>query len=63
PEVVGTSGILVPPHPEPVASAMTHIASSSDVAKHVGQSGLDRSKRFSWRETARQTAIVYQAVL
>jgi len=64
PEVVGGAGLLIDPdRPEMIAEAMGRVLSDSELAHTLRARGLQRAKRFSWRETAYQTLAIYQQTL
>ncbi|HEY8489356.1 MAG TPA: glycosyltransferase family 4 protein [Dehalococcoidia bacterium] len=67
PEVVedGVTGILVPPsNPQALARAIRALLEDPERRLAMGQAGQERIQRlFTWRETARQTAALYQEVL
>jgi glycosyltransferase involved in cell wall biosynthesis len=61
PEVVGDAGILVDPFdPDAIAGAMDKLISDSNLRAELTARGLARAQLFDWRETARQTLMVYQ---
>jgi glycosyltransferase involved in cell wall biosynthesis len=56
PEVVGDSGLLVPPNDEEaLEAALVHILTDSELRQMLRSRGLERAARFRWEETARQT--------
>ena len=64
PEVVGDGGLLL--HPDDVAGwsdAMVALTESHPMREELRRRGLREARRFSWRETARQTADVYRSLL
>jgi glycosyltransferase involved in cell wall biosynthesis len=64
PEVIGEAGLTVEPA-DPIgwATAMQRLWNDVALRLELRARGLAQSKKFSWRETARQTAAVYQRVL
>jgi glycosyltransferase involved in cell wall biosynthesis len=61
PEVAGDAGLLIDPESvEALADAMTRILTDRALAGDLSRRGLERSRRFSWAETARQTLAVYR---
>ena len=67
PEVVadGKTGILVPPaDPDALAEAIRALLEDPDLGRRMGQAGRHRvARRFTWRQTARQTLDLYEDVL
>lgn len=60
-EVVGDAGILVDPlDPQAIASGLSQVLSDEDLREELGSRGLDRSRLFNWRETAKRTLEVYE---
>jgi glycosyltransferase involved in cell wall biosynthesis len=63
PEVVGDAAVLVDPFDvDSIAFAMGRLIDDSNFRSKLSVKGLDRSRRFSWQETARQTLDVYRQV-
>lgn len=64
PEVVGDAGLVLPPD-DPVAWADTiaMLLASPEKRAAMVEAGFRQAARFSWHETARQTAGVYRQVL
>ena len=64
PEVVGDAGLLIEPH-DASALARHLMGLLDDVPRRarMGQAGVERAGRFSWRECARKTLGVYQELL
>ena len=61
PEVTGDAGLLIDPaRVEALAEAMTRVLVDQPLAQDLRRRGLERSRRFSWAETARQTLAVYR---
>ena len=64
PEIVGDAGLLFPPtDAEQLAELMRDIWTDHGLHGQYAQKALDRSRRFSWEETARQTLSVYKKAL
>jgi len=64
PEVVGETGILLPPKNEELwANKMIGISQNKELAEKLIIAGLKQAKKFSWKETARKTIEVYKEVL
>lgn len=63
-EVAGEAGLLVEPmDAEGLAEAIYRLLQDGTSSAQLRQLGLDRSARFSWERTARETASVYRRVL
>ena len=61
PELTGDAGLSVDPESvEALAEAMTRLLTDQALAADLRRRGLDRSRRFSWRETADRTLAVYR---
>lgn len=61
PEVAGEAAMLVPPRdPEALADGVERALADGDRLRTLG---LERSRRFTWEETARRTAAVYEELL
>jgi glycosyltransferase involved in cell wall biosynthesis len=64
PEVVGEAGSLVDPlDVEGLAGAMARVLGDGTLRTEMRERGLARAKQFSWLETAKGTATVYDRVL
>jgi glycosyltransferase involved in cell wall biosynthesis len=67
PEVVadGVTGVLTPPaDPDALAEAIRALLVDAELCRRMGEAGRRRVvRRFTWRETARQTAALYEEVL
>lgn len=64
PEVVGDAGILLrPDDPAVWADTIAMLLSSPEKRATMTEAGYLQAERFSWNETARQTADVYRQVL
>ena len=61
PEIVGEAGVLVDPFDvDDIAAAIEKVAFDSNLRAQLRVKGLERSRLFDWRETARQTLAVYK---
>lgn len=61
PEVVGDAGILANPlNVEAIVAAVCRLQNDLDYQSALRQRGLERVKQFSWEESARRTAQVYE---
>jgi len=61
PELVADAGLLVDPeNVEVLSQAMARIMSDPDLRQELGRRGVERSRQFSWAETARRTLKVYR---
>ncbi|HAF16147.1 MAG TPA: glycosyltransferase family 1 protein [Blastocatellia bacterium] len=61
PEVVGEAGVLVDPFDvDDIASAIASVIGDSNFRSQLRAKGLERSRLFDWRETARQTLAIYR---
>ena len=64
PEVVGDAGLTVPPDQTSALSEALHRVLSDGVLRAtLSEKGLARAVKFSWAESARQTAAVYRAAI
>ena len=63
PEVVGEGGLLVEPTPEALGAAIVALLNSPESQVVFRRRALAQSARFSWAQTARQTAAAYAEVL
>lgn len=64
PEVVGNAGILIDPYDEDeLAAALLKVGSDPETRETLRQQGLKRSRTFSWRRTAAETLLAYEAVV
>jgi glycosyltransferase involved in cell wall biosynthesis len=63
-EVAGDAALLVDPESiEDLTSALQRLLAEPDLRKALAERGLARSRKFSWHNAARQTAVLYQRVL
>jgi len=62
-EIAGDAALLVDPSdPRELAQAMTAVLSNKVLAGELRTKGLDRTKRFDWANTVRQTMQIYERV-
>ena len=63
PEVVGDAGLLIDPYNyEELAYAMYRVLTEPELRIHLSKKGLERSKNFSWRQTAEMTLNIYNKI-
>lgn len=63
PELTGDAGLSVDPESvEALVEAMTRILTDQALAADLRRRGLERSRRFSWREAADRTLAVYREI-
>lgn len=63
PEVIGNAGLLIDPYdPDDLASALLKLGNDQEGREVLRQQGLRRAKNFSWRKTAAETLLTYEAV-
>jgi glycosyltransferase involved in cell wall biosynthesis len=61
PEVVGEAGLLVDPFDrEALAAAIGRMIDDAELRAELRSRGLERSRLFNWRETARLTLEIYE---
>ena len=61
PEITGPEGILVNPfEPEEIASALLHLEENAEFYQSQTAYGLERVRRFSWENTAREILNIYK---
>ena len=61
PEVVGEAGLIVPPtDAEALGAALLRLLRDAELRAELRERGLQRARRFSWRETAERTLAAYQ---
>jgi glycosyltransferase involved in cell wall biosynthesis len=64
PEIVGSAGVLVDPYDsKALADAIERLLSDRELRTKLTQRGLERSKMFSWEQTARDTLKVFERVV
>jgi alpha-1,3-rhamnosyl/mannosyltransferase len=62
PELVGDAGLLVDPESvEALSAALARLLEDRPFALSLGRRGVERSRGYSWPETARRTLAVYRA--
>jgi glycosyltransferase involved in cell wall biosynthesis len=63
PEVVGSAGVTVNPRePEQIAAEMVALLGDQERRRLLASAGLERAALFSWENTARRTAALYDEV-
>ena len=63
PEVVGDAGMMVDPFAvNSIADAMRRLLSDAGLRKALSEKGVERAKKFSWIEAARQTLEIFEKV-
>ena len=61
PEIVGDAALLVPPDDaDALAAALRRVLDDGGLQAKMRARGLERARRFTWEETARRTAQVYE---
>ena len=61
PELVDGAGLLVDPeNVDAIADAIACVLSDADLARDLGRRGLERSRRYSWVETAGRTLTIFR---
>lgn len=64
PELAGDAALLVDPeNVDELAAAIARVLADAELAGEMGGRGLERSRRYSWAETARQTLAVYRSAV
>jgi glycosyltransferase involved in cell wall biosynthesis len=64
PEVVGDAAVLVNPlNSEEIAEAIQKVLSDESLRRELRQKGLARASKFSWKNAAKETLMVYQSIL
>jgi glycosyltransferase involved in cell wall biosynthesis len=64
PEVIGDAGVLVDPYDvEGMAGAVIQLVTDNAFHRDLSERAVRRSRAFSWRQTASQTAAAYAAAL
>jgi glycosyltransferase involved in cell wall biosynthesis len=62
PELVDGAGLVVDPEDVgAIAEAMARVLGDRELARDLARRGLERSRAYSWAETARRTLAVYEA--
>ena len=63
-EVAGDAALLIDPKSaDAIAESIKKILSKSETAKELGEKGLERAKKMTWKDTALATADVYREVV
>jgi len=63
PEVVGEAGIMVNPYDtRSLVQAMRKVLTDKELRDNMVRAGLEQSKKFSWKKTAKLTLQVYNKV-
>jgi glycosyltransferase involved in cell wall biosynthesis len=61
PEVVGDAAVMVDPFDvDEIGAALLRLIDSSELRSTLRAKGLLHARKFNWRETAKQTLIVYE---
>ena len=64
PEVVGDAAVMVDPlNVSALADAMCHVLTNSHIHQELRKAGIERSRQFSWEQTAMQTVALYERVV
>ena len=64
PELVGDAGLLIDPdEPESVTTAMLTLLTDAAVHAECARRGLERSRRFTWTQTARDVRRAYEQAI
>ncbi|MGI9612591.1 MAG: glycosyltransferase family 4 protein [Acidimicrobiales bacterium] len=64
PEVAGLAGLIVPVgHPVALAGAIARVLDEPGLAEELSAAGVERAKRFSWRDASAQLADCYREAL
>ncbi len=64
PEAVGSAGVLVPPTDvEAWVGALARLLDDEPARRDLAARGLEQVRKFSWIDTARQTAVAYHRAL
>jgi glycosyltransferase involved in cell wall biosynthesis len=62
PEVVGQAALTIDPtRPEEITAAMARLLDEPALRKSLRQAGIERARRFTWEETARQMLAALEA--
>ena len=63
-EVAGDAALLIDPKSaDAIAESIKKILSKPEIAKELGEKGLERAKKMTWKDTALATADVYREVV
>ena len=64
PEVVGNAAVMVDPlDVSALAEAIRHVLTNSHTHQQLRKAGIERSRQFSWEQTAAQTVELYERVV
>jgi glycosyltransferase involved in cell wall biosynthesis len=64
PEVAGDAALYIKDFsPEEIATLMLQVAGSADLPRVFVEKGRERVRQFTWQETARKTAQIYESVI
>jgi glycosyltransferase involved in cell wall biosynthesis len=64
PEVAGDAGLLVDPYDtDGIAQGLVDLLDHQERREELARRGLERARRFTWRQVAEQTVRVYQSVV
>jgi len=64
PEVAGDAGLLVDPYDtEAISAGLADLVEQQKLRDELARRGLDRARRFTWRQVAEQTVRVYRQVV
>ena len=62
PEVVGDAGIMIDPHDvDLMADMMYKVLTDNELSEDLSKKGIERSKLFNWKESAKLTQEVYDS--
>lgn len=61
-EIMGEAGLLVEPTKHGLASGIKQMLNDENIRREYSHLGLERSKLFTWENTARQTLKIYEKV-
>jgi len=63
PEISGGAGLIVDPHkPEEITDAIEKILDNEDLRKDLCEKGIERAKKFSWKNMAHEYLKLYEEV-
>ena len=63
-EVAGDAALLIDPKSaDAIAESIKKILGTPETAKELGEKGLERAKKMTWKDTALATADVYREVV
>jgi glycosyltransferase involved in cell wall biosynthesis len=64
PEVAGDAGLLVDPYDtDAICHGLTDLLDHQELRDDLARRGLERARRFTWRQVAEQTVRVYRSVV